>query len=195
MSYILDALKKSEKERTLGNIPTLESGPQTEGRRVPLSWFIAVLALIAALSVLFGAWSLWRDGTQTVVVPDSGTGDVIVSSVPRVTASVEPEAVEPDVVPVAIAVPEVTEPTEIDQTDIVPPPVPLSALDSSVRGRLPDLAVNVLSYSENIPRRFVMINQNIYKEGQDIGGGIVIEEITKSHVILSFEEVRFTLLP
>ena len=74
-------------------------------------------------------------------------------------------------------------------------PVSLADLDSSVRGRLPDLAINALSYSSDHAKRFVMINQDIFKEGEDLGNGIVVEEIKKSGVVLSFEGHQFILKP
>ena len=40
-----------------------------------------------------------------------------------------------------------------------------------------------------------MIDQNIFKEGEEVKKGVVIEEIRKSDVVFSFEGVQFTLKP
>ncbi len=195
MSYILDALKKSEKERTLGNIPTLESGSSAEGRRVPLSWFIGLLAVLIAAVALLGTWSLWPGGKDavTTVAPQAKETVLVEVPAPRTApdAAQEASTVTARQGQAVGATGEAAVQTEVAQ----PIAVTLAELDPSIRARLPDLSVNVLSYSENSAKRFVMINQNIYKEGQNIGGGVVIEEITRSRVILNFEGISFVLLP
>jgi hypothetical protein len=40
-----------------------------------------------------------------------------------------------------------------------------------------------------------MIDQNIFKEGEEVSKGVVIEEIRKSGVVFSFEDVQFILKP
>lgn len=74
-------------------------------------------------------------------------------------------------------------------------PVAVSDLDPSMQSRLPDLSINALSYSTNQTKRFVMINQSIFKEGDDLGNGISIEEITSSAIILNFESMRIIMQP
>ena len=91
--------------------------------------------------------------------------------------------------------PIVSEDYVVELSDTKPAPVPITDLDPSLRNRLPDLSINALSYSSNQAKRFVMINQAIYKEGEDLGNGIVVEKIKRSTVILSFEGNQFTLRP
>ncbi len=57
------------------------------------------------------------------------------------------------------------------------------------------IRINVLSYSENRSKRFVMIGQDIFKEGEVVSEGVMVEEIRNSDVIFRFENVRFLLEP
>jgi len=55
MSYILDALKKSERERAKGNIPTLETVPDSGAGRRAL-WVGVLIGAGALLLVGAVAW-------------------------------------------------------------------------------------------------------------------------------------------
>src|SRR4051794_33310827 len=57
MSYILDALKKSEAERSRGVVPTLLSPQQTGFRSSILAW-VLIGALLANAALVF-AWMYW----------------------------------------------------------------------------------------------------------------------------------------
>ena len=53
MSTILDALKKSERERKLNNLPTLsDMPPPQEGTRLPVTLLIVISTLLALLLVV-----------------------------------------------------------------------------------------------------------------------------------------------
>ena len=63
MSYILDALKKSEKERSLGNVPTLGSADQYKDNKVSVRWL--VLTSVLLLAVILIVWRLAIVGVST----------------------------------------------------------------------------------------------------------------------------------
>ncbi len=72
MSTILDALKKSEQERKLNNIPTLSDMPAPdEGTKVSRAWMLALIVLLAgiALSLLVYIGMQSRQTSDTVSVP------------------------------------------------------------------------------------------------------------------------------
>ena len=177
MSYILDALKKSEKERALGNIPTLETAPSSKKRGVPLSWFVLAVAAVVFVVVGFVLLSM-RTST-----PDFEQTAARNSTEAQVATASDPTEAAPASAETAAS------------SAQVPAPVTVAELEPSIRNRLPKLDINVLSYSENRPKRFVMIDQNIYKEGEGVGNGVQIEEITKNSVVMSFEGVRFLVFP
>jgi len=65
MSTILDALKKSEQERNLNNIPTLSDIPTPqESSRWPMIAFAAAVFVLIAIMIFFaGLW--WPQSEQT----------------------------------------------------------------------------------------------------------------------------------
>lgn len=103
MSTILDALKKSEKERKLNNIPTLSDMPAPQEKsRWPLS-LLAVLALGLLIAI---AWmltgSLRLSGSQA---DGSAVQDIVISNetVQDAVATVQPAAdVNPETVVVNV---------------------------------------------------------------------------------------------
>jgi general secretion pathway protein B len=63
MSYILEALKKSQQERELGHVPTLETPPFAveEGDSRPSPWVLSAV-ILAALAVAIALYSALRGG-------------------------------------------------------------------------------------------------------------------------------------
>lgn len=184
MSYILDALKKSERERALGNIPSLKTTVQPERKGVPLSWFVGLLVALVA----FVAWSVWSNIPEPAPTVERQAAKSVGAIQPS-EGNVAQTARQPS----ADNVSEQEGAVNVEQPETSA--VVITDLDPATRSRLPDLAINALSYSETKSKRFVMINQNIYKEGESIGGGVVVEEILGSRVILRQEDIRFALLP
>ncbi len=74
MSYILEALKRSQEERELGTVPTLDSTPaaqaqRPQGRGNP--WVLTAL-LLAALAIAVALYTLMNQGKAPVI--QNGTG-------------------------------------------------------------------------------------------------------------------------
>lgn len=65
MSYILEALKKSQQERELGHVPTLETStfPADESIARPNAW-ILVAVILAVLAVVIALYSALRGGPR-----------------------------------------------------------------------------------------------------------------------------------
>ena len=114
MSYILDALRKSEQERQRGRVPDLNSYQDVpvpaESRRNIWPW-IAGLAVVVNLTVMLVIWAPWRAqpvkvsavATPGITVPGSATGPVQPMPVPspqpevaNATPSQPPAAKKPD---------------------------------------------------------------------------------------------------
>lgn len=72
MSFILDALKKSEAERRQGEVPRLQNEPFSPApRRRPIWPFLLVLALLLN-GVVFGWWLLAREEKRATVAVSAG---------------------------------------------------------------------------------------------------------------------------
>ncbi|WP_295580741.1 general secretion pathway protein GspB [uncultured Lamprocystis sp.] len=121
MSYILEALKKSQAERELGQVPTLHgAGLFTEDEAVPTrSPWILVSVGLAAAAVLIALYAALRQPLPVppqVALPTAPPGAVERASPARL-------AVTP-----AVLDPAVTTPDRVDrQTPIVNPPVAAAA--------------------------------------------------------------------
>ena len=89
MSYILDALKKSEREKTLGQVPTLETviSDGAKKQRSGTPWWINVLVFVVALIAVLGVLKL----TNLVDFSNSKS-----SSDDTIAASSESEPVQDD---------------------------------------------------------------------------------------------------
>lgn len=208
MSYILDALKKSERERSLGHVPTLNtvySDPQRAAKR---RWFWLVLALLILLTLvaaaIYGAmfWgqnrAFWSAGEQSQTpaaeAPPSTvntkklesksvtTPAVAIVGTPRAKIGA-PGAARPPVSRSAAAVQTSTSYPTIDD------------LDDGTRQRLSDIVINAISYSKQPSRRFVMINQKIYRQGQSVNGQISVVEIRPQGAVLRFQGREFLAVP
>ena len=215
MSFILDALRKSETERQhkgsaeFANVPT--SGGRREG---PPAWLWALAALLLVnLVVLIGLF----------LRPDVGTPETVASSSAPAQAaaetSVEEEPREDFARRVAAArenAPAVEEPrpqgTQMPATTAAPDAAPVASVVSSpvasrpvnalptihevrAQGRvsLPDLHVDIHVFSEVASDRFVFINMNKHKEGSQLPEGALVKEITPDGVVLSMNGTTFLL--
>ncbi len=86
MSTILDALKKSEQERKLNNIPTLSDMPTPdEGTKVSGAWMLALIVLLAiiALSLLVYIGMQSRNMSDTVSVPVVVDNETVAAQKPK----------------------------------------------------------------------------------------------------------------
>jgi general secretion pathway protein B len=90
MSYILKALRKSQMERDLGNVPTLEVPYQSEPERAPRRWWpwVLAVALLANLSIMAAyAWEY--------VIPAGEEGATLSSAVNTVVQEAPPSSTTP----------------------------------------------------------------------------------------------------
>jgi len=150
MSTILDALKKSEQERRLNQVPTLSDMPAPhESSKWPIILMAAVFLVLLILLALV-VKKIWFSPTQSQVLPVRHEAPVTLNSAPPV-----------DAVPVAN-----NESVEIN------------GVNSS-------LAVNVVSYSKDPTKRFIMIDGNLLREGEFVTAGVKVEEIRQNEVVFN----------
>jgi general secretion pathway protein B len=231
MSYILDALRKSERERSLGAVPDLETvqqeRPIMHASRWP--WLVGVLLLFNVAIVI----AFFLKEPATVVVAESGETEKTESAVSVVPAGSPEGAMAPAGVPeparaAGIAANESLLPGNVKEPE--PPPTSLAKVETldiqspanvstpmqslsampasdlteqepaatdwmdmppDFRARVsrPDIDVHV--YSDEPMRRFVLIDLQKYREGEQIDSGLAIDSITRSGVIFSDQGTRF----
>jgi general secretion pathway protein B len=222
MSFILDALKKSEVERQRQSAPSLmESAAPAPRPRFPL-WAIALVALLAInLAVL--AIVLTRSAAPAPVPAAAAppvqsapaaalqtpqhfspldAAPVYAPEIPADAGSASSAPAPPAVLraPSAMTPPPLRAPRERDPTltaneDKSDQEVLPTINELSLAGRqaLPDLHLDVHVFATKPAERFVYINMRKYHEGATLAEGPVIERIRRDGVVLNFQGVRFVL--
>jgi general secretion pathway protein B len=203
MSYILDALRKADRDRGLRRVPTLGSvhvGPASSRRLWP--WLIGgtIVLNLAAFTVMF------RLTTATSPAGEGMAGPAVAPAAPAPLAPLTSQP--PDGAVATTATTAVTGRTEEARDRAEPPsavtpaagertapPAPLpgdaqparAATDGGARQPPQELKVEVLVYSADRAERAAWINGQRYTEGDRVLGTLVLEEIRRNAVILTGE--------
>jgi hypothetical protein len=175
MSTILDALKKSERERTL----VRGVGFGDAGRRlVPapdrLRW-IAIGAGVLSIVVM----------TVSYLRARSVPLDTVAATLPA-TTDAEDRASSPTLTAGAVA-------TTTLALPVVGEIKMFSALPPAVQQAMPAMTVNIHVYATEESQRILYINNRQYHRGDEIPGGVRVEEIVPDGVVLQFQGHRFQL--
>lgn len=202
MSLILDALRKSDRQRTRQAAERLRYGPGAASAPVLPRWLLG--GLLA--SVLLLAVALFLALQQSYVRQDArsaaGAEKEIMENEPAVTVAIRPLGNElggnprP---PSATAVPPgtaIAEPAPVDTgrasiEDLIA--IPLNALPVNVRARLPRLHVDIHAWSDVPQARFVLINLRRYQEGDRLQEGPMLRRILPDGVVLEADGLLFSL--
>lgn len=222
MSSILDALKKSERQRSLGRDLVFRNASRNAAPRLT-GFAIAVLLALAILAVAIGAllFSLREPASpvalssvETATPPADNdanstqeSGDAAVASAPAAPADAvrSMDSTTHSGSKTAPALPKPVPPKLEKSVDAPHSPVQtrpaqaggaipwLSSLPQTLRSSLPPLAVNIHVYSPDESRRILYINNRPVKQGERIEGGVVVEEIVHDGVVLQYRGQRFKL--
>ena len=207
MSFILDALKKSETDRQQKGTSDFANVPSTAGSSGAPRWLWALGLLLAVnLAVLLGV--LLRDEAPEVTPasaqasrpeqePTAGPSfsQRIQEARDRESASGGIAATEPD--PVDEPVVEASPPPPAQSRPL--PDYTLAALPTAdelrANGQLqmPELHLDIHVYSDSPDERFVFINMVRHREKSRLAEGPVVQEITPEGVVLNYSGTRFLL--
>lgn len=185
MSLILEALKKSDQERRRERAPDLQSihrplpGHRVAPRRGP--WLLGSALLVVNLAALGLWWYLQKPPAAALPVPAPAVAEA--TPAPAVAA---PPA---DPVSAPVTASPVPEPAPVPAPRR-PPIRELWELPDPVRHALPAMTFSFHVYSENPERRTIIINERRMREGDQVGEGVLLEEITEDGVILALEDHR-----
>ncbi len=189
MSYILEALKKSERERQQGQTPDLYAvhgeAPGFE-RAIPHRPRLLLWAGLCTLIAALGGGFLWYGGGTTTDNPGESPlkTELVAPAVPP-AAAMEANA-EPEVAPDPAEKPPVLPAAE----SAAPPATAPAKGRITIRPELPTLRFSGHTYSEERSRRMIMVNNRIVREGDWIDTNIRLEEITWEGVILDHQGVQ-----
>jgi general secretion pathway protein B len=223
MSFILDALKKSEIERQRQSVPGLmDTRPGSRRSRLPL--WAAALGLLLGINIVVLALVLWNRSAPSAPVrrpPDSsappasnaasGAASAATSAAapavgdhfspldtsPVYAPEIPVPAAEEARKPVAHAVRH-SDPILSDENAKRPAETEevlpsISEINLTGAQALPDLHLDVHVYATNPADRFVYINMRKYHEGAALPEGPQIERIRRDGVVLNYQGLRFIL--
>jgi general secretion pathway protein B len=209
MSFILDALKKSESERQRQQGPGLmDSGISARRRRLP-AWAIIICVLLG-INVVILAVMLLRQQTPAAPAPAPVPAKVVAASAPSPThfSPLDSGPVYAPEIPVDQPEPgagstvqgapasrgqrsESAAPDSGAQDDEILPDI--SQVTLAGGQTLPDLHLDVHVYATRAADRFVYINMRKYREGAVLAEGLNVEHIRRDGVVLNYQGVRFLL--
>ena len=205
MSFILDALKKSESERKRADAPALYETQMAPARPRVATWLIVLGALllinIVVLSVVLlrgnhGAAPQLEAGSAApapaAVSPAQALGPPA-SAAPSASgpmAAAPPAAAAADTAPADDDAPAVDPAHAVANTADVPT---YDQVASAPGANLPELKLDLHAYASNPADRFVFLSGVNLKEGQSSPAGVRVETITPDGAILSWRGTRFFL--
>jgi general secretion pathway protein B len=212
MSYILEALKKAQAERQLGNAPTIHA-PQAvtpapaaaAASRKPL--FVGLGA--GVLVVVAGALVLWRAApapapkpvaqaaaVRAPVPPAAHAPETLVVSAPPAPAPAPVHERERAPAPARVA-----EPAPSRPAPAAPVPVAKAAPEDSLpflqqlpdaqQRDIPRVTFGGYMYSANAADRLLIVDKALRHEGEEVAPGLVLEKLLPKAAVMNFRGMRY----
>lgn len=183
MSYILDALKKSEQELKNHQAPglgTLHGSPGAPARPGRSIWLIFSLIVV----LVNGLFIYWYTRPEPIVSVKPGNPETIISD-ELVSAERQQENLQ--VVPQDLTMKAISNPGSKMK------PVRIAELPVSVQRQIPDLKISSHIYADDPVLRMVNINNRSLREGDFVSDDIKLVGITEDGVVLSYRHYTFEL--
>lgn len=190
MSFILDALRRSEQERRhLADDSSPLLPPGNTHRRPWLTW---LLSAVVAVNFIALAWLLLHQPADQAPAP------VAIATTPAAskTLSLTEIAGRPAALPqpvIASAEPPPLPPQPMPEP---PPEVALPwlfELSDNFRRSLPSIQIGMHVHARQPQSRFVMIDGRQYREGQELAPGLQLVEITAQGMVLNYQGQDFQM--
>ena len=203
MSYILDALNKSEQEKTETKTPGLNTVHQRVERpdsRTPQRWQIIVGVILTLNVAALAAWyfisSDSADTEMSVQPPPRSSLPAIIENTPTASRS-QSQSVERQ----RPQSPTVVRPESARNTRQVQQAMPIQRAPATVprtvtvdaRTRLAAIRFSSHIFAADQALRMVVVDGQRMKEGDTLSGGIRLEQITEDGVIFQHNGTRYPI--
>lgn len=209
MSFILDALKKSEAERKRQDAPGIANIPAPTESSSGSKW-IWIIAALLTINVVVLTGVVLKPSGETTPESAAATRSPAMEAAPDLATPGPAAALpasEPEPAPARAIDPG---PTQTPSTDAAPAataqaanprPAPaepsdlptLDELRTAGRLQLPDLHVDIHVYSAQPADRFVFVNMTKYRENSKLAEGPVVTRITPDGVEMDYLGTAFLL--
>lgn len=203
MSFILDALRKSENERQQAAVPGISDVPAVVHRNKIPTWLLGIIVGLTACVVVLGwAWfsrigtgnqapvasAITEEPVESVGIPvrSSATSGEVRSLAREVR---QPAAAAPSPglqTPTATAAPQATAAASSG---------PILTMDQLLSSgtQLPELNLELHVFAASPADRFVFINSSKYQEGESLPEGPRLVAITEEGVVMDHQNQSFLL--
>ena len=213
MSYILDALKKSEQERGRGSAPGVQtlhsSGLNYHSKKTQLWPYILLAAVFINLAALL-YFIMNRSDTGMAVQPQAIANETAPETAPPMqtatiqkTATSTPDDIRSEAIvykpvsmPGAANSPVEAQP-QASRAEAVAPSttgqsiVEMDELPFDVLQHIPALEFSAHVYSSNPVQRSIVINGRFMEEGDRVASDLFLSEITRDGAIFDFQGQLF----
>ena len=209
MSYILDALKKSEQERGNSNIPSVQtihsSSLNYADKKTVWPYILIAILLLNLAAILYFVYS--KDGDIAPVTTDESQDQVRqITTTETTTDPVIEKSNDDRPVKTNTDEQEKTLTSEADHNTIprqktAPEPkavdtsnktiIEFYELPESIKQQLPAIIISAHVYSTNPAQRSIVINNNFLEEGEYILDDLILYEITHDGAIFSYHDTFF----
>jgi general secretion pathway protein B len=186
MSYILDALNKSEQERERKQTPGLKSlRGEPSPNRFQLRHFLYLLALLAIFNSI-GVFIYFGNNSQpeTRIAPQAKNPSAD-SLVPANAATVDG--------PMTSSSLTAAQPAEFPAPVTSGKTVDINDLPDQVIRRLPEIEITTHIFASDSDLRMVNINGVSRKEGDLVTNSLLLLEITEDGVVMNFEGYAYAM--
>lgn len=222
MSYILEALRRSQAERERGRVPGLDAQPAPgeaahgAGRGLPLTWLASGLGLLLFLGAIVAAgW--WTRQSPPARLAQGGPAVPAIAPSPALTTALPMPAPTtprpPPALDTAAATPRLPQVVSVPPAALETPPVPaappaplaapappqpprtltLAQLSAGQRRELPAMVVGGSIWSDSAASRFVIINGQVVREGEAAADGVILERVGPKSATLRWRDLKIEL--
>ena len=211
MSYILEALKKAQAERQLGNAPTIHAPPPMyaapdrarDGSRRHLIVGLGLGVLVAAAALLW----VRHTGEQPVrlaAAPVSAPASAPAPApAPAPAAAAAPPAAPAPAPAQREAAPVAEAPLSETPAALAPAPVAaaqpageenlrtLQQLPESVRREIPQVSFGGYIYSPTPGESLLLVDKTLRREGEEVAPGLVLERLMPKAAVMNYRGTRY----
>ncbi len=194
MSFILDALKKSETDRQQQGSAEFSGVPTGSEKPNPTRWLWMLAVLLGVnfavlIGILIRPETAPTDTAANQSTQIGNVGETAESAAPVETATFE-EKIADAIEATKKPLPSVPPPIQAKSMATIPH-IDQLRLDGSLQ--LAELHLDIHVYSDDPAGRFVFINMVKHREQSRIAEGPVVKEITPDGVILAYQGRTFLL--
>lgn len=203
MSYILEALKKSDLQRQRGTTPTLQLAQvEVAAPKRPSVLYYGLVALVLLAGIMIGLLRPWQAEqlpaeheplaqVKPIVIPQQTAPMPMPAVIPVKTVQALPsQDATPEVLPDAVE-PVQQQSEGLNEVVEAQQAMPFNELPVAIQQEIPKMAVQMHAYSSKPGESLVSINSIRLRDGGTLIAGLKLEQITPDGMIFSYKGYRF----